>query len=545
MTTLFLLLLMGSASGSLSAFQRIDDIILADGVLHLVAHINISALQEEVDVMNAHIKATHELHKGSRSRLILALLTDMGMAQNGIKKDFQRITARPQERARRSPAEEIGKLVGGAFGLVSRTEANMIIDAMNEGIKTANRIALHVEHAETGLAATQEDVKFLNRSIHYMSGAIHEGVAEGRMVAHAFHLASYQERLRGRIDAAQGALNRLHDGKINSYLLPPGTAAKLIDKIQARAATRAATTPLTSPEDLYDCPTTAVATKDGWKAIVHLPLTPQKGAALIHYRFLGAAFTLPDGSTAIVSPEGDQHFAMSRAEDSAFVTEGPSMREQCYKMANNLVCPQDLFIELPPKETCLGALLLDDMAAARAWCPLAIMQTPYKATALGQGQFALLTRSPRPYTLICNGSKIGEHRVTTFHILRLNHTCKAKWGAAWLHGPVQDQGNMTVATRHLNHTRWNDTALFQIGHTVEERIDAMLPTHEPEAVPVMALYTAEEHRRLHQEQLDHIKGVESSSWWTSVTGISISSIAVLILTVVLLLLLCQFCKAIR
>ena len=65
-------------------------------------------------------------------------------------------------------------------------------------------------------------------------------------------------------------------------------------------ATKAASIPFTGPEDLFDARATLSTRPEGWRAIVHVPLIPQKGATLHRFLFRGAAFPLAEGGVAMI-----------------------------------------------------------------------------------------------------------------------------------------------------------------------------------------------------------------------------------------------------
>ena len=111
----------------------------------------------------------NELHNMTRSGLIIALLTDLAIAQNAIKKSVEDI--HPVESTRRCQAfqEDIGKFMGGAFGLVTQAQSNVIIDAIQDTGKAMSHMVIHMEAADTSLANTQSGVLILNRFMHYLA----------------------------------------------------------------------------------------------------------------------------------------------------------------------------------------------------------------------------------------------------------------------------------------------------------------------------------------------------------------------------------------
>ena len=206
---LFTAISIGLASGSKASFERLDDVVLADGVIHVAVDMNLTAVRHEVHTLSSYISSTFDLHNSTRSALVAALLTDAAIAQKSLEEEINAIfsTSIGDDRGRRSPQNEIGKLVGGAFGLVTQEQANAIIDAVNAGATATNHIIDHLGSDETRLAATTNDVRFLNRSIHYLAHTLQNGQSETRMVAQAIRIAGYQARTRSKVHRAQAALH--------------------------------------------------------------------------------------------------------------------------------------------------------------------------------------------------------------------------------------------------------------------------------------------------------------------------------------------------
>ena len=199
-----------------------------------------------------------------------ALLTDAAIAQKSLEEEINAIFSSSigDDRGRRSPQNEIGKLVGGAFGLVTQEQANAIIDAVNAGATATNHIIDHLGSDETRLAATTNDVRFLNRSIHYLAHTLQNGQSETRMVAQAIHIAGYQARTRSKVHRAQAALHGLDEGRVTSHLVSRNTARRLLSKLTRRAALHAGRVALRDPEDIYDCPASMSRTAWSWRELI-------------------------------------------------------------------------------------------------------------------------------------------------------------------------------------------------------------------------------------------------------------------------------------
>ena len=129
----------------------------------------------------------------------------------------------------------------------------------------------------------------------------------------------------------------------------------------------------------------------------------------------------------------------------------------------------------------------------------------------------------------------------------MNKTCEARWGTSTLQGPVQEYGARICISRRVNHTVWNDTLLTNATENVKTHIDAMQSGYNPDTTPVSSIMAETARQNDKQERIEHlaaVKHIEYTSWWTSITGISVSTVAVILLAIALLFLLCQFCKAI-
>ena len=78
---------MGLASGSHASFRRLDDVILADGVIHVAVDMNITAIQNDVQTLSSYIKGVGDLHSTTRSALVAALLIDLAIAQKDLEEE--------------------------------------------------------------------------------------------------------------------------------------------------------------------------------------------------------------------------------------------------------------------------------------------------------------------------------------------------------------------------------------------------------------------------------------------------------------------------
>ena len=539
----FFLLYLPLCSPAHTSFKRMEPMALANGVIHVHVDMSMEELYADFykinEAVDALLQAQHA-HPLRYNKAMTSLLTDTALAQVTLHDTLQDLWEMPEDtaRQRRGIGEAIGKFVGGAFGLATTEDLNTVVDQLNGVSDAYNHVIEILEADETRLAAEAHDIVLLNRSMHLVQSVTGKLKREGTFFAVIAHLRTSQDALQQRLLAAQGAAQHLFEGKASSYLIPRQTAKSLIRRIAARAANEASRSPVASPEDLYQCPTSYSHLTNGWgwAAVIHVPTVPLKEAELYHFVFLGAVAPLPSGELAMIGPEAQAHIALSPDEEDVYIFEPDHLAVACYSMNGLHVCPQDSLLRQPARSTCLGALYLEETTATRAQCALRPLEDRARAVPMGSGQYVLLTKRPTPLALICHGKKINESAVTGFKVIEVPHGCYAKWQESRLHGPVGASVTQIFHTAAINTSNWS------FDPPTDDDADALASAKALLSEVKIDLNKTKTH---HLEQIQHIKVTATTARDISWPALIASIAAVVLLGAAMLVLVIQFARARR
>ena len=380
-------------------FTPVGELWHANAIIHLTLNVDLAHLEQQCRILRhdnisamPHFRAHAEMIRLANlaTRLTDDICAEVDMAEGGHRQE-----GRQDKRQLLGLGAIIATTAYMAYqqhkvnGLTGQVRQQG--EALHQHVLVLEQQQRHLEDLTARIQQQQGDMAVLVNQVNtYLT-------AED-------HMAQLQERVNLLLELDRAVhkvthgLDRLRRGDLTTDLFRQQDLDHIFRTLGREAKGLQGTLPFSRAEHLLGLPATGVSTAPyHYRILLHVPVVRQK-LRLMEFRPMPVPITDTNATITLIPTPDHELLAFTDLTHRELSWQD---LQSCWRQTTTYVCVGMAAFHLRPRSSCLGALYVGDLSAAKGLCDWRVARDQWRAVVIGNHKIALYLREPGRGQISC------------------------------------------------------------------------------------------------------------------------------------------------
>ncbi len=420
-------------------FSKIGQLMPTTGVIHVVIDFPLSDLRNECVKTDKYIKETIARHPKAGRGTIEIAKQDLHVVCRTAD-----LISGAMDRTKRDIFSTITGIFGSIFGVLSMTAVSSLSTTVDQIDKIQDNTILQLSREDTRIGQLENVTQQLT---NYVSDVLNQQLSATEMKVWQLEMAARTNWLHGQArELEDGITHLITTHRVPLALLNTDRLSAIWEKFEAQLVKQggdATTTPLKSPLDLLQIPTSFIVTKSGvLRIMIHVPTVARP---LVLFQYVPMPIPLrTDKNIAMFElhdPEDKDVLATDPQQSSQHLEMNiNSLNRDCWRLGRDYICEGIHVFHREAKRSCLKALFSGRIVESTNLCNARITVKDWAVEQLHDESFVTFTRERQAAQVVCDNGTISTVWLQGYQTWTMN-TCKMSTDM-FLLSPAQHRGEV-------------------------------------------------------------------------------------------------------